>query len=48
MLQHVDARFFRLDRNAKIFIDEMNSYGYWCQLTPAHEGVIVNVFMEVN
>lgn len=48
MIDCIDTRFFKLQRNAQMFIDESNSYGYWCQLVPAHNGFIVNVFMEAD
>lgn len=47
MIECVDTRFFKLERNAHTFIDEMNSYGYWCQLTRGYKGYVVNVFMEM-
>ena len=47
MIECVDTRFFKLERNAQLFIDDMNGYGYWCQFINGHKGFIVNVFMEV-
>jgi len=48
MIDCIDTRFFKLERNAKSYIDEINSYGYWCHLVTAHNGFIVNVFMEME
>ncbi len=48
MIDCIDTRFFKLERNANAYIDEMNSYGYWCQLVIAYNGFIVNAFMEVE
>ena len=47
MIECVDTRFFKLERNAQHFIKDMNSYGYWCQVVNGYQGLIVNVFMEV-
>jgi|GEM_PF-4408070 len=47
MIDCIDTRFFKRRRNANTYIEEQNAYGYYCQLVPAYQGFIVNVFMEV-
>ncbi len=48
MIECIDTRFFKRRRNATPYIKEQQAYGYLCQIVPARQGFIVNVFIEVE
>ncbi len=48
MIECIDTRFFKRRRNSTPYIEEQIGYGYLCQIVPARNGFIVNVFLEVE